>query len=149
MENIIYHPDSDLWKGEQSIFADLVQSVPDDGVIVEIGTSKGGTTALIHAATKGRKIAIYTVDIAPQAKTYENLKDTDVNIIVQPSAEAAGNWRTMSGGGKLICCLLTAIMNLNMFLRILICGYPISDQKGWLYFMIMIRLNAEGLFISE
>jgi|GEM_PF-2875675 hypothetical protein len=101
MKNIIYHPDSDLWKGEQAIFADIVQSVPDGGVIVEIGTSKGGTTALIHTATKGRNIKIYTVDIAPQAKTYENLKDTAVNIIVQPSAEAAGNWQTMTGGGKI------------------------------------------------
>ncbi len=101
MKNIIYHPDSDLWKGEQKILADLVQSVPDGGIIVEIGTSKGGTTALIHAATRGRNTKIYTVDIAPQSKTYENLKDTDVKIIVQPSAEVADNWQAMTGGEKI------------------------------------------------
>jgi len=99
MKNIIYHSDSDLWKGEQEVLVDIVQSVPDGGVIVEIGTSKGGTSVLMHTATRGRKVKIYTVDIAPHSKAYENLKDTNVNICVQPSEEAAVNWRV---GGEQI-----------------------------------------------
>ena len=94
MKRIIYNSDSDLWKGEQEVLADIVQFVPNDGIIVEIGTFKGGTSFLMHTATRGRNVKIYTVDIAPHSKAYENLKETDVNIWVRSSEEAAVKWRS-------------------------------------------------------
>ncbi|UCG54862.1 MAG: class I SAM-dependent methyltransferase [Dehalococcoidia bacterium] len=92
-----YNPLSDLWRGEQIIVAEIASLVPDNGTIVEIGTFQGGTTQILHAATHKRGVKTYTVDIAPPAMAYENLKNTDVEIIARPSVEAAKKWTNSIG----------------------------------------------------
>ena len=92
MQEYECNPFSDLWRGEQSIVAEIASLVSDNGTIVEIGTFQGGTTQILHATTHKRGVKTYTVDIAPPATAYENLKSTDVEIIAKPSVEAAQTW---------------------------------------------------------
>jgi hypothetical protein len=86
------NPYSDLWRGEQAAIAELAAAVPPGGTIVEIGTFQGGTAQLLYGATRGKGVKIYTVDCAPQAVAYENLKQTEVQLIVKTSLEAAQAW---------------------------------------------------------
>ena len=83
---------SDLWREERSIVARIASTVPDDGTIVEIGTFLGGTAEILYKATRGRGVGVYTIDIAPHKVAYENLKDTNVEIIVGPSMQVAQTW---------------------------------------------------------
>lgn len=88
-----HNPFSDLWKGEQKIIAEIASKVPDQGTIVEIGTFQGGTTQIFYEETHPRGIKTHTVDIAPQPKATELLKDLEVEIIIKPSVEAAQMWK--------------------------------------------------------
>ncbi len=83
---------SDLWKEERSIVANIASAVPGGGTVVEIGTFLGGTTKILYKATHGRNVRVCTIDIAPSNAAYENLKDTDVEIIPKSSTEAARTW---------------------------------------------------------
>lgn len=92
-----YIPFTQLWKGEQAVLRQLAAAVPPGGVIVEIGTAEGGTALLMHRAVAHRGVRIYTVDIAPSPKAREHLRDTDVTMIVQPSADCARGWAATVG----------------------------------------------------
>jgi hypothetical protein len=87
-----YNSLSDLWKGEQKIVAEISSSIPDNGVIVEIGTFQGGTARLFYDVTHKRNVKTFTVDINPLPIAYENLKKTNVEIIKKSSIEAAHTW---------------------------------------------------------
>ena len=88
---------SDLWKGEQQILFDIASGVQESGTIVEIGTFRGGTAQLLHAATQGRNVKIFTIDISPLAQAKENLKNTDVELIAISSHDAAQEWHHIGG----------------------------------------------------
>jgi len=92
-----YNKFSDLWNGEQKIIAEIASSVPDNGTIVEIGTFQGGTSRLFYDATNIRKVKTYTVDIRPLPIAYENLKNTNVEIINKSSMEVARSWNKLVG----------------------------------------------------
>jgi len=92
MKKTEYHPDSDLWKGEQLILAEFLQCVPDGGTVVEIGTFKGGTAVIMSEMLSEKMAKIYAVDIAPDPKAYENLRNTHVELIVAPSDHTAEEW---------------------------------------------------------
>lgn len=87
-----YIPFTQLWKGEQAVLRQIAAAVPPSGVIVEIGTAEGGTALLMHRAAAQRGVSVYTVDLALSPRAREHLRDTDVTMIVQPSAEAARGW---------------------------------------------------------
>jgi hypothetical protein len=84
---------SQLWAEEESLLFELGSSIPDNGVIVEIGTAQGGSAVIFHRAAGHRKVHIYSFDIAPSAEAYRNLRDTNVKIIKKPSIEGAHAWK--------------------------------------------------------
>jgi hypothetical protein len=83
-----------VWKEEQEILAQIAASIPENGVIVEIGTAMGGTAMIFHQALCNKGIKIYTVDALDCSRAKDNLKNTDVTIINLPSHEFAKIWRT-------------------------------------------------------
>ena len=83
---------SQLWFEEQQILASFAEHVPDDGIIVEIGTSYGGSAKILYDAAGKRGARIFTYDVAPPQETYEYLKKTSVNIIKSSSVTGAKKW---------------------------------------------------------
>ena len=83
---------SDLWKEERSIMGDLASAVPDNGVIVEIGTFLGGTAKILYEASHEKGVRTYTIDIAPSDAAYKTLRGTNVEIIANSSVEVAQEW---------------------------------------------------------
>jgi predicted O-methyltransferase YrrM len=78
---------SQLWPSEQRTLFERASLVPDEGVIVDIGTAQGGSPYIFHAAAGHRRVRIYSFDIAPSADAYEHLKGTSVSVIAKPSIE--------------------------------------------------------------
>lgn len=81
-----------IWKEEREILAQAAAAVPDDGVIVEIGTALGGTSNIFHQNAGKRGAAVYTVDISPCHVAREHLKDTRVCMITRTAGEFAAAW---------------------------------------------------------
>ena len=86
-----------LWPTEQKTLSERAARVPDNGVIVEIGTAQGGSASLFNAAGGKRGVAIYSFDIAPSTEAYERLRHTGVKIIAKPSVEGARDWNSAVG----------------------------------------------------
>lgn len=82
-----------VWKEEQEVLARFAEKVPENGVIVEIGTARGGTSMIFHQALRNKGIRIYTIDALNCARAKENLKNTDVTIINMTSLEFAEVWK--------------------------------------------------------
>ena len=71
----------------QKLF-DCAVKVPKDGVIVEIGTFKGGSAIIMAEATEA---IVYTIDIENQAT--ENIKDySNIKFIHGDSEEVSKTW---------------------------------------------------------
>lgn len=83
---------SQLWDTEQDTLAEQGALVPDNGVIVEIGTAQGGSATIFQAVAGCRGAKIYSYDIAPSAEAYERLKNTNVTIFAKSSVEGAKAW---------------------------------------------------------
>lgn len=88
---------SQLWMTEQTTLAERAALVPDNGIIVEIGTAQGGSASIFHAATARRGVRIYSYDIAPSAEAYDRLARTNVAVIAKPSVEGAIEWSRTIG----------------------------------------------------
>ena len=84
-----------LWIEEREILAERAALVPDNGVIVEIGTAQGGSGLIFHAAVGHRGAKIYSFDIAPSPEAYENLKNTTATIVAKSSVDGALQWKQM------------------------------------------------------
>lgn len=84
---------SQLWDTEQETLAERAALVPDNGIIVEIGTAQGGSATIFQAIAGTRGAKIHSYDIAPSAEAYERLKNTNVTIHAQPSVEGAQSWQ--------------------------------------------------------
>lgn len=83
---------SQLWEEEHTVLANLASLVPEGGVIVEIGTAQGGTSAIFYNATRQKNVNIYSVDIAPSRRAYKNLQGTGVQVIRSASSRLARTW---------------------------------------------------------
>ncbi|MEW6403330.1 MAG: class I SAM-dependent methyltransferase [Chloroflexota bacterium] len=81
-----------VWEEEQGELARIAGLVPEGGIILEIGTAQGGTSAIFYNATKHKNVNIYSVDIAPSCSAYRNLQRTGVRIIRSASAHLATIW---------------------------------------------------------
>lgn len=88
---------SQLWDSEQKTLAERAAFVPDNGIIVEIGTAQGGSAAIFHAVTGRRGVRVYSFDLAPSAEAYERLSGTNVTIVAKPSMEGALEWTSTVG----------------------------------------------------
>ncbi|MEW6387408.1 MAG: class I SAM-dependent methyltransferase [Thermodesulfobacteriota bacterium] len=88
---------SQLWPEEQEILKEMAALVPDQGIIVDIGTAQGGSAYLFHAATCSRDVKIFSYDPYPSAEAWEHLKDTTVTIIPQSSVMGARDWQKRAG----------------------------------------------------
>lgn len=86
-----------LWKEERGELANIAASVPENGTIVEIGTGQGGTSAIFHTFTNHKGVKIYTIDVAPSLRAYENLRGTSVEILAKASSEYAPLWMQTIG----------------------------------------------------
>lgn len=82
-----------LWQEECDTLFTLGSEVPKGGVIVEIGTALGGSGVIFDAATQGKDVSIYSVDIAPSPRAYKNLQKTVVKIVPLPSSQFADEWK--------------------------------------------------------
>src|SRR4030042_3204832 len=71
--------------------------VPDQGIIVDIGTAQGGSSSLFHAAVVSRGVKIFSYDPNPSAEAWEHLKDTSVTIIPESSVMGARGWQKRMG----------------------------------------------------
>jgi predicted O-methyltransferase YrrM len=83
---------SQLWKEEIEVLNKLASKVPENGMIVEIGTAQGGSALLFYRATKGKNISIYSCDIAPSPQAFTTLKGTGVQIVKKSSVQFAREW---------------------------------------------------------
>ena len=81
-----------LWKEECDILHTLGQQVPSGGTIVEIGTALGGSGVIFADATKGKNVKIYSVDISPSPRAYQNLSHSVVEIVPHMSSTFAEHW---------------------------------------------------------
>ena len=81
-----------LWKEECDILHTLAQQVPSGGTIVEIGTALGGSGVIFADATKEKNIKIYSVDISPSPRAYQNLSHSGVEIVPHMSSRFAEHW---------------------------------------------------------
>jgi len=87
-----------VWKEEQEILAHLAASVPENGIIVEVGTALGGTAMIFHQAVQKKGVRVYTIDAMDCTRATNNLKDTDVILIHKSSHQFAKNWRKEING---------------------------------------------------
>src|SRR4030042_6586073 len=88
---------SQLWAEEQEILGEMAALVPDQGIIVDIGTAQGGSAYLFHAAVVSRGVKIFSYDPNPSAEAWEHLKDTSVTIIPESSVMGARGWQKRMG----------------------------------------------------
>jgi predicted O-methyltransferase YrrM len=66
---------------------DCAKRFPENAIIVEIGTFKGGSAAIMAAAFLGK---VYTIDIDPQVAVIEGVDN--IEFIKGESSEIAGTW---------------------------------------------------------
>ena len=88
---------SQLWPSEQATLFERASLVPENGIIVEIGTAQGGSSLIFHSAAGHRGVRIFSFDITPSAEAYEHLKDTNVSIIAKKSTDGAALWTEICG----------------------------------------------------
>ena len=88
---------SQLWMSEQEVLAERAALVPDNGIIVDIGTAQGGSASIFHRAVGHRGVRIYSFDISPSAEAYERLKGTNISIVAKSSIEGAREWKETIG----------------------------------------------------
>jgi hypothetical protein len=88
---------SQLWSSEQKILTERAAVVPDNGIIVDIGTAQGGSASIFDTAVGHRGVRIYSFDISPSVEAYERLKGTNVAIVAKSSIEGAREWRKTVG----------------------------------------------------
>jgi len=88
---------SQLWISEQKILAERAALVPDNGIIVDIGTAQGGSASIFYKAAGHRGVRIYSFDISPSAEAYERLRGTNITIVAKSSIEGALEWKKMVG----------------------------------------------------
>ncbi|MDO8505597.1 MAG: class I SAM-dependent methyltransferase [bacterium] len=81
-----------LWNEECDILHTLAKGVPEGGTIVEIGTALGGSGVIFADATQGRNVKIYSVDVSPSPRAYQNLNDSGVEIISLTSLKFSECW---------------------------------------------------------
>lgn len=84
--------DMQLWKEEPERLLAYAERVPDGGIIVEIGTADGGTARLLHDHCRGRRVEIWTVDLAPTRRAQELLAGTPVHLVAADSPTYALRW---------------------------------------------------------
>lgn len=82
-----------LWDEECDTLYKLAEGVPKGGTIVEIGTALGGSGVIFADATKERNVKIYSVDISPSPRAYQNLSGSGVEIVAFPSLGFAARWK--------------------------------------------------------
>lgn len=84
---------SQLWVEEKQYLREQSSLLPDNAVIVEIGTAQGGSAHLIINSTMSHNVSMYTYDIAPSKEAYENLRGLEnVSILAKSSVEGARQW---------------------------------------------------------
>ena len=89
---------SQLWVEEKQYLCEQSSLLPDNAVVVEIGTAQGGSAHLIANSAMSRNVSIYTYDIAPSKEAYENLRGLEnVRILAKPSVEGAKQWAQECG----------------------------------------------------
>jgi hypothetical protein len=71
--------------------------VPDNGIIVDIGTAQGGSASIFHTAAGHRGVRIYSFDISPSAEAYERLRGANVTIVAKSSMKGALEWKKTVG----------------------------------------------------
>lgn len=86
-----------LWEGEQHTLAKLAASVPDNGVITEIGTAQGGSAYIFYHTASSRGVNIYSYDITPSEEAFDHLKGTNVQVFAKSSLEGAKAWPSTVG----------------------------------------------------
>lgn len=88
---------SQLWSSEQKVLTERAAVVPDNGIIVDIGTAQGGSASIFYTAAGHRGVRIYSFDISPSAEAYERLRGTNVTIVAKSSMEGALEWKKTVG----------------------------------------------------
>ena len=90
--NMSYIKHAQLWKEEPESLIKKVEQLPENAVIVEVGTADGGTTRIIYESTKNKNTEIFSVDVNPSNIAKSLLKETTVKLICDDSVTFAKNW---------------------------------------------------------
>ena len=87
-----YTKHAQLWKEEPESLIKQVERLPENAMIVEIGTADGGTAGIMYESTKEKDVNIYTIDLNPSDIARSALKETSVKIICDDSINFSKKW---------------------------------------------------------
>ena len=71
----------DLWVGSYDFFTKIVQKLPANSCLVELGTLDAGTTALMEAAQPNANHRIYSVDLVLTEKASQFFSNSTATFI--------------------------------------------------------------------
>ncbi|MCI4626282.1 MAG: class I SAM-dependent methyltransferase [Candidatus Magnetoovum sp. WYHC-5] len=82
-----------LTNKEKEVLARKTLEVPDGGIIVELGTAKGGATSIFHRFGQGKNVSIYSYDLNPCTEARAIFTgETNVTFIQSTTHDAAMQW---------------------------------------------------------
>ena len=85
---LVYDLDSDATSAELNILTQIAACVPATGIIVEIGTGRGGTALALHQASKA---TVYTIDpYTPVANCESLVREGIVHLLA--TSQIASTW---------------------------------------------------------
>ncbi|MFH0925395.1 MAG: class I SAM-dependent methyltransferase [bacterium] len=83
-----------LTDNEKGFLARKTIELPKGGVIVEIGTCRGGSLAIFHHFSRGNDVKIFSIDIQPCLAVHQKFADiSNVTLIHADSVDVARNWK--------------------------------------------------------
>lgn len=129
-----------LVPGQEEFLFNKVKSLPDDAIIVEIGSHKGRSTVSMGYACKGTKRKIYCIDPWPNTfnEFISNINKNKLENIVIPfqglSQEILTNWHGLAGEKEIDFIFIDGSHEYLDVLHDFELAYPLVKDNGWLAF---------------